>query len=174
MIPLEAAAEDDALVAAKPAFNQFYGQWYPRMVRLGLLMSGSFHTAEEVAQEAFIAAFREWDRVSGFDHPDVWVRRVVVNKARSRLRRVYAEARARVRWAGGRRTAVELPESTDAFWREVRALPRRQAQSVVLHYSEGYSTEEIAELLGLAQSTVRVHLHRARATLAQGMGLETS
>lgn len=171
-MPVDTAAEDDALVAAKPEFHRFYAHWYPRMVRLGFLMSGSFHAAEEVVQEAFISAYRDWDRVREFDRPDAWVRRVVVNKAHSRLRRAYAETRARVRWAGGHRFEVELPETTDAFWREVRALPRRQAQTVVLRHSEGYSTGEIAELLGLSASTVRVHLYRARATLAERLGLE--
>ncbi|MDH5372356.1 MAG: LuxR C-terminal-related transcriptional regulator [Acidimicrobiia bacterium] len=53
-------------------------------------------------------------------------------------------------------------------------MPKRQAQSLVLYYSEGYSTTEIAGTLGCAEATVRVHLHRGRLTLAERMGMESS
>ena len=166
--------EGEVLLAAHPTFDDWYAMLYPSMVRLAFLLSGSFHVAEEIAQEAFLAAYRDWNKVSDYEQPDAWVRRVVVNKANSRLRRVYAEGRARFRWAGGRRVDFELPETATAFWKEVRDLPKRQAQSLVLYYSEGYSTTEIAGTLGCAEATVRVHLHRGRLTLAERMGMESS
>jgi len=54
----------------------------------------------------------------------------------------------------------------------MRNLPRRQAQTVALFYLEDRSTEEIAAILGCAESTVRVHLHRARSTLARDLGVQ--
>jgi RNA polymerase sigma-70 factor (ECF subfamily) len=60
----------------------------------------------------------------------------------------------------------------DDFWRAVRALPRRQAQCVALHYLEDRAVDDIAGVLGIAAPTVRVHLHTARSTLAERIGAE--
>ncbi len=89
-----------------------------------------------------------------------------MNLAVSRLRRLGAEARAMVRLRG-KRSQLDLEPSVDTehFWVQVRALPRRQAQVVALYCLEDRSTADIAELLGIAESTVRVHLARAKATM---------
>ncbi|MCH7845995.1 MAG: sigma-70 region 4 domain-containing protein, partial [Acidobacteria bacterium] len=62
---------------------------------------------------------------------------------------------------------VELPRPTEEFWAVVRRLPRRQAQTVALVFIEDLSTSDVAEILGCAEATVRVHLHRARQRLAE-------
>jgi len=123
--------------------------------------------AEELAQEAFLAAHRQWDKVSHYEQPRAFLRRVVVNAAVSR-RRAAAEARALARLVGGQRPApAMLGTEATAFWRVVRALARRQAQVTALFYLEDRPIEEIAEVLGCAEATVKVHLHRARAALAR-------
>jgi RNA polymerase sigma-70 factor (ECF subfamily) len=172
-LPESSVGPDGGFVVVAPVvFDEVYSRLYPSMVRLAFVLSGSHPAAEDVAQEAFLAAYKKWDQLAVLENPDGWIRRVVVNKAHSRLRRVYAEGRARVRWAGGRSFSVELPYQTEAFWREVRSLPRRQAQALVLYYSEGYSTAEISETLGCGEATVRVHLHRGRLALANGLGTD--
>lgn len=60
----------------------------------------------------------------------------------------------------------EMPVETEAFWAQVRRLPARQAQTVTLFYLEDLSTAEIADVLGCAPATVRVHLTRGRRALA--------
>jgi RNA polymerase sigma-70 factor (ECF subfamily) len=55
------------------------------------------------------------------------------------------------------------------FWAEVRRLPRRQKQVIALHYIYDMAVSEIAETVGCAEGTVKVHLSRGRATLAQRM-----
>ncbi len=57
------------------------------------------------------------------------------------------------------------PEVDDALWDEVRRLPARQAQCVVLRHVDGLDAAEIADLLGCSAATVRVHLHRGLRTL---------
>ncbi len=61
---------------------------------------------------------------------------------------------------------VELPTTDHEFWEAVRALPARQAQAIALHYLEDRPVAEIAEILGCAPATVKVHLHRGRRALA--------
>lgn len=163
--------EEQELAPADPGFDAFFRAEYRRVVGLTFVLCGRRSVAEELAQDAFVAAFRHWDRVGGYDDPAAWVRRVAVNLATSWLRRRTREIRALTRLAsrreeepGGR--AVD----DDDFWRAVRALPRRQAQCVALRYLDDQSNDEIAAVLGIAVTTVRVHLHAARAALAVSLG----
>lgn len=57
-------------------------------------------------------------------------------------------------------------------WSAVRALPAKQAQAVALRYLEGWSIVDIAHAMECAESTVKVHLHRARKRLADRLGLQ--
>jgi RNA polymerase sigma factor (sigma-70 family) len=59
----------------------------------------------------------------------------------------------------------DLSAPTSEVWEEVRKLPRRQQQTVVLHYVSGLSMEEIGQTLDCSPGTVKAHLHRARQQL---------
>jgi RNA polymerase sigma-70 factor (ECF subfamily) len=166
------AETDDTTVLTLPErFEWFYQREYHRVVSLGYALTGSWWVAEDLAQEAFLAAHGDWDRVSRLERPGGWVRRVVANLAVSAVRRRLAEARALLRLAG--QPAPPEPQlSGEAveFWQAVRSLPRRQAQTIALFYLEGWSASEIATTLGCSEATVRVHLHRGRQALARLLG----
>lgn len=163
------------VVPAAPArtwgsFDEFYRNEWTAVAALAHTLCGSHGTAEELAQDAFVAVYRNWDRVSAMDRPDAWVRRVVANSATSELRRRAADLRARsrlrsVRPADPART--QLAADHDHFWAAVRRLPPRQAQAVALHYLEDRSVADIARILDCAEGTVKVHLHRGRTALAE-------
>ena len=103
------------------------------MVKLAYALSGSRSGAEDIAQEAFLRAYRDWDRVGSYEHQAAWVRRVAANLATSGLRRRVVEARALVRLAARREPALDpLPAENADFWRAVWALPHRHAQAVAL------------------------------------------
>jgi RNA polymerase sigma factor (sigma-70 family) len=128
-------------------FDEFYLREYPATVTLAWALSGSRLVAEELAQEAFLAAWRQWPRIGGYQQPAGWVRRVVANLATSTIRRRLAEGRAVVRMAAGRPADVPEPSAATAeVWRAVRALPRRQAQVLALHYLLGCPVSEIATI----------------------------
>jgi RNA polymerase sigma-70 factor, ECF subfamily len=110
--------------------------------------------------------------VGGFDRPDTWARRVVANRAASRARRSGRAQRANGRWYGrSTGTSIDLDPPDEAFWAAVRLLPERQAQAVALHYLEDRPVADIAAVLGCAEATVKVHLHRGRLALARMLGL---
>jgi RNA polymerase sigma-70 factor, ECF subfamily len=91
-----------------------------------------------------------------------------MNLGRSRLRRLAAEGRALSRFAGmGAQPFPELEPHNERFWAAVRALPHRQCQVVALHYLEDMSVLDIAQVLDIAESTVKNSLAQARATLAK-------
>jgi RNA polymerase sigma-70 factor (ECF subfamily) len=168
--PVDAVDERAGKVAGPVSFDDFFRAEYRRVVGLALVLTGRPAVAEELAQDAFVSAYRRWDRIVGYDDPAAWVRRVVANLAMSSLRRRTREARALVRLAARREPPFELPDADDSFWREVRTLSRRQAQCIALRYLEDRSVDDIAAVLGVAAATVRVHLHAARTALAERLG----
>ncbi len=160
-------------VRATAAFEDFYRAEFPSVVGLAYALSGSRSGAEDLAQEAFLAAFRNWPRIREYDKPAAWVRRVVANRSVSAFRRRMVEVKGLARMALGREPALpELGAEDAEFWLAVRALPRRQAQVVALHYLEDLPVAEIARILEIAEGTVKSHLHSARTTLAARLGIE--
>jgi RNA polymerase sigma-70 factor (sigma-E family) len=169
-VPQDGGAE---AVQLPGRFEYFYLQEYPRVVALAYALSGSRAGAEDIAQEAFLRAYRDWDRVGSYEHQAAWVRRVAANLATSGLRRRLVEARALARLAARREPALDvLPAENADFWRAVRALPQRQAQVVALYYLEDLSIQQTARVLDCAEGTVRAHLARARSALARRLGLD--
>ena len=147
-------------------FAAFYDREIRSVVGLTYVLSGSRAGAEDLAQDAFLAAYRHWDRISLYEDPGAWVRRVVVNRAISAGRRRVAEARALLRLGGARVTLPELSVDNKDLWSAVRRLPPRQAQVIALRYWDRRTTREIAEILELSEATVKSHFQRARQTLA--------
>ena len=155
------------------AFDALYRRDFRRVVGFVYAMSGSRWGAEELAQEAFLAAHQRWAEVGVLEDPGAWVRRVTMNKAVSVVRRRVAEVKAVAAVSLGRRTLPDrLPSDDDAFWRAVRRLPPGQRQAIALHYAEDFSIDEIAGVMEVHAGTVKVHLRRGRAALSRFLSLE--
>ena len=150
------------------SFEQLYQSDYPAVVGLVYGLTGSRWVAEDLTQEAFLRAHRDWPRVCEMDSPGGWVRRVALNLARSRWRRLRSEAMARVTASFEEDPTSPPPDlETEEFWAEVRRLPVRQAQAVTLRYVEDRSVAEIASVLGVAEGTVKALLHQGRERLSR-------
>jgi RNA polymerase sigma-70 factor, ECF subfamily len=162
------------LAASRESFESFYRREFRAVVALAYALSGSRGGAEDLAQEAFLAAHKRWEQISAYDKPEAWVRRVLANKAVSAFRRRMVEARALARLAGQRHSLPEMEPEDEAFWSHVRRLPRQQAQAVALFYVEDRPVAEIAQVLGCSPATAKVHLFRGRQTLAKVLGAELS
>lgn len=149
-------------------FDAFYRDNYRPVVALVYTLTGARHAAEDIAQEAFVRSHKSWDQVREFDRPDGWVRVVAMNLARSHLRRLGAETRALSRFFGLTQIAFpELEPVNEHFWKAVRDLPTRQREVVALHYLEDRSVSDVAEILGVAESTVKNSLAQGRKSLAR-------
>ena len=164
--PRVAKADD----ADATGFDAFYCRELPRLVTLARGLCGSAF-AEDIAQEAMLAAYRHWAELSRTEHREAWVRRVCSNMAVSQFRRRAIEARAIVRLAR-RRDLGDLPPSHDEFWTRLRRLPRRQAQVAALRYVYELSVHDIAETLRCSEGTVKTHLSRARHALVTGLDVD--
>lgn len=160
-----------APVAASDGFDAFYTANYPIVTRLAYSLCGSLTVAEELAQEAFVAAHGRWWRISNFDRPDLWVRRVVINRSISYRRKQASERRALRRVTVAGRPGESEPElADDEVWQALRTLSARQAEVLALVYVEDRPIAEVAAILRLGEETVRTHLKRGRAALAARLG----
>ena len=164
------ARADARRLRAAQSFDVFYTREFPSLVALARALTGSA-AAEDIAQEAMIATYRRWREIEQFEQPAAWVRRVCANLSTSFIRRRAAEARAVLRIGGQRHVQTELPPQDEEFWVEVRRLPRRQAQSISLHYIYDMQVSDIALTLGCSESSVKAHLVRGRAALSVRLGI---
>ena len=156
-------------VVSAASFDVIYRREIRRLVGLATLLSGNRSAGEDIAQEAFAAAYRRWDDVGRLEDPAGWVRRVVVNQSVSSIRRRMVEVRALARLGRHRSEVVlpAMPSEAEELWATVGRLPRRQAQVIVLHYAERMSLSEIGTLLRCSKETVNTHLRRGRQTLSE-------
>jgi RNA polymerase sigma-70 factor, ECF subfamily len=155
-------------------FERFYTEHLEVTLAVVVALRGPRVAAEELTQEAFERAYHRWDELREMERPDLWVQRVALNLATSQLRRLAAEARAVGRYRLRREAGAETPEFADVerFWLLVRRLPAQQARVVALHYAADRSVVEVAEVLDIAEGTVKAHLHRARARLTELLAQE--
>lgn len=152
---------------ARADFPAFFREFFARTVRSVEAIAGT--AAEDIAQEAFIAAMVDWDRVVTLDAPDAWVRLVAKRIAWRRRHREISRQDLQ---------AAALPPVTPTAHDEtlpmdlevaLRGLPARQRAVVQLHYLGGRSVSEVAEILGCTESSAKTSLHRARERLAETM-----
>ncbi len=149
-----------------------YVATYPTLVRTLRCVVADRSQAEDIAQEAFVQLVRHWRKVSRYDEPGAWLRRVAIRMAVKESRR----ARLRpVRELQSQPPPVGEPEVSDpALLAAVRELSPRQRAVVALFYLEDRPMDEVAELIGCSESTGWVHLHRARHALAARLGEEVT
>jgi RNA polymerase sigma-70 factor (ECF subfamily) len=136
--------------------------------RLAYLLLGDANDAEDVAQEAFLSAYRALDRFDTARPLRPWLMRITANLARNRRRALgrYLAALNRLLRAEPERVlnvqdlSAKQIEAQD-LWRAVRRLSEADQQIVYLRYFLEMPEAETAEALGIAPGTVKSRLHRA-------------
>lgn len=148
--------------------EDLFAREYVRLVRaLGTAFEPE--AAADAVQEAFIEADRRWRRISNYDDPDAWVRRVALNRLlagrRNQARR--AEILATIRPVA----PDDLTADQMDLRRAVAGLPERMRLTVCLHYLADLPVDEVADALGVAPGTVKSSLHDARRRLRSVLGV---
>jgi RNA polymerase sigma-70 factor (ECF subfamily) len=143
------------------------------MLRYGYAVTGDLPDAQDVVQEAYTRAWRDWRKLQHHPAPEAWVRVVVARLAVDRHRREAGWWRAVTR-SGPPPPSVAPPgDETVLLTTALRRLPGNQRQALALHYLFGLSIAEIAEEAGAPPGTVKSWLSRGRAALAQLLTEET-
>jgi RNA polymerase sigma-70 factor (sigma-E family) len=145
-----------------------------RLLRLGLMLSGSRHNAEDLVQSVLARAHRQWDRIGGLEHPEAYLRTMVVNEYLG-WRRLLKNREVPLA------EPIEHPAyddlgarqaQRDATWQLLTRLPRKQRAVLVLRYYEDLADSDIAAILGVSPATVRSNAARALATLRAHLSAE--
>ena len=155
----------------KTQFRQLYDQEYLsvyRSIRAVVLESAA---AEDLTQETFVRAYRARLRYTPTAPPGAWLRRIGINLAISYLRRqkLARFLPARLYMAPDRRD-YDRAEARDVVEKAMARLSPKLRAAVVLHYYEGLTREEIAEVLGVPAGTVASRIAKAVATMRKAMG----
>jgi RNA polymerase sigma-70 factor, ECF subfamily len=145
-------------------FDQLFAGHYERLVRALTVVAGDSETAADAVQEAFVKAHLRWKKVSQYDDPIGWVRRVAINQLYDGHRRAGRKQRALTKLASMSESET-APVEIDEFDRLLASLPKQQRAATALHYVDGLSIAEIAVALGIAEGSVKSHLHDARRRL---------
>ena len=136
--------------------ERLFREHWPRAFRAARLVTGDAAAAEDIAQEAFLAAVRNLDR---FDHRRPfapWLHRIVVNRAIDWTRARWLRAEVEL---SDHLPAPAFEPDGDTFAR-IGALPPEHRAVVVLRYVLEYTPGEIAKLLDLPRGTVNSRLRR--------------
>jgi len=145
-------------------FAAFFRDQFADVTRTAYLVLHDRDAAEDVAQDAFTQLYKHWDKVSAYERPDAWVRRVAIRLAVRAARRDQLRNRL-LPWVSPPTLVAQTSDPDLAA--ALRALPPHQRAVVALYYYEGRPLTEIADLLGCTHSTAKVHLFKARKRLAR-------
>jgi RNA polymerase sigma-70 factor (ECF subfamily) len=145
-------------------FDALFAAHYARLVRTLTLVAGDREVAADAVQEAFVKAHLKWRKISRYDDPIGWVRRVAINQIRDDHRRHERKTRA-LRRLASREVVATDPVEPDDFGRLLAELPTRQRAVTALFYVDGLSIADIAASLDIAEGSVKSHLHDARQRL---------
>jgi RNA polymerase sigma-70 factor, ECF subfamily len=141
------------------AFAELFRRHWPRAHRAAWLVVHDATAAEDVAQEAFLAAVRSLDRFNRGRPFGPWLHRIVVNRAID-----YARARELRREVAGASVEAAAPldrtAPADDILAALAALPPDQRAVIVMRHLLGFTPGEIARALGLPRGTVNSRLRR--------------
>lgn len=147
-------------------YTAFFRAEFAPVLRTIALMLRDQGRAEEITQDAFIQLLRAWPKISRYERPQAWVRRVAIRLAMRSIRRDRLWSLARLSLlppADPRPSRFDVPAA-------IRRLPGSQRAAIVLHYYEDRPVAEVATILGCSEPTARVHLHRGRKRLQVLLG----
>jgi RNA polymerase sigma-70 factor (sigma-E family) len=155
------------------AFDDFVRANGRALLQFAYLLTRDSGRAEDLVQESLAKASRRWQSAEVVHHPQAYVRKIVMNEYLGwRRRRASTEV---VGLTEDRVDDSSRPfddvDTRDAMRRALGVLSPRSRAVLVLRYFEGLSDQEIGELLGCAQGTVRSLAARAFATLRAQPGL---
>ena len=151
-------------------FEEFFTAENDRLYRALCLVTRNRHEAEEITQDAFLALWARWDRVSAdVEDPTAYLYRTAMNAFRSRRRRSVLAARRAV---GLTRAddGIHRVEEQEAIVRELAALSPKQRAAIVLTNFLDFTAEEAGEFLGLSAGAVRTLASRGRSELRRRAG----
>jgi RNA polymerase sigma-70 factor (ECF subfamily) len=176
------------------AFRELVTTMHRGLLRIALAFVESPSAAEEVVQETWLAVVAQLDRFEGRSSLRTWIGTILCNRAKTRgvrdKRSVPFSALTNddvdpveperftaagiwsvppARWDDAPESLALRKEAREAIERELERLPETQRTVVVLRDLEGWSSEEVCNVLALSETNQRVLLHRGRQRLRSAL-----
>jgi RNA polymerase sigma-70 factor, ECF subfamily len=146
-------------------WTRLFADYYPGLVARLTMVLRDRAEAEDVAQEAYLRAFRSRDRFDGAN-PRAWLHTIGLRLALNEVRR---RRRALARLVRVSDSVDPQPSDLD-LWDALRGLSPQQRAALLLHLADGYALDETAAILGVPTGTAASWVSRARARLRSELG----
>jgi RNA polymerase sigma-70 factor (ECF subfamily) len=157
--------------------EQAAGQYFARIHRAALVLSGNPWDADDLVQETFLVLARRPEQFAGRSSLYTWLYGILLNlERRSRRRQGIHNRKLRVLWGNEpseershppAEAPVEAAEWKRSLWSQVARLPDGQRQALVLRFSEGLRYDEIAHIMQCPLGTVKSRIFHGLAGLKQ-------
>jgi RNA polymerase sigma-70 factor (sigma-E family) len=148
------------------AFHDFVVAEGPSLYRLALLLSEDSAGAQDLVQTALLRAWKSWPRMCAAENRAAYVRRILINSARTGWRRRWRmESPSGMISGPSAGDGYQQVDDREQLVQALRELAPRQRVAVVLRYFCDLDDASIADLLGCSQVTVRSQVSRALARL---------
>ena len=155
----------------RESFEEYVTARGDRLLRFAYVLCGDGYLAEDLVQDVLARAHRRWSRIEA-EQPDAYLRAAIVRAHLSWRRRRSSTERVVAQVADPDRHPPDFAQDLavrDELWTLLAGLPRAQRAVLVLRFFEYLDDRRIAEVLGCAPATVRVHASRAVSTLRANM-----
>lgn len=161
-----------SIAPSRDGFRDLVELHQSRVYSIAFRILGDRGTAEEVAQDVFLALCRNMDRLQSQEHLLAWLRRVTVHRATDACRRratraefaadEFCEERTLLDGTGAAHSNLSFESAcTTTIEQMVATLPPAQRAVLLLRYQEDLMPTEISALLAMPLGTVKSHLQRA-------------
>lgn len=173
----ERATIERAKAGDRAAQRELYESNVDRIYRVAFRLAGDEDLARDFTQEAFIRAFQRLGDFRGDSAFSTWLHTIAVSVALNGLRKVkrlrtretVLEDAESLGTSTGTTTRRADPDLRDRLYRAIDALPEGYRSVFVLHDVEGYTHEEIGQMLGIQSGTSKAQLFRARGRLREAL-----
>lgn len=153
------------------ALTVLFGRHRGQLLKLAVIL-GAGPDAEDVVAEAFCELHRRWPRLQSPDAAPAYLRSVVCNLVRMRLRHldvVRRHAERAAPYASSAEAEAVLREDRREVVAALRGLPERQRQALVLRYWLDLREREVADAMGISAGAVKAHVSRGMAALTRSL-----
>lgn len=173
--PTLEGVDETTATPALPDFRKLVEQYKKRVYYLALDLTGNHHDAEDLSQEVFIKAYRSLDSFRGDASFFSWLYRIAVNTYLNKRRK--KAVRYMTLWddfehvtsgsgaPSGPDTQTERSTMQEHIDASLDVLSERERSAFVLKHYHGYKIREVAEMLDVAQGTIKSLLYRATRKL---------